>query len=313
MRKFLDKFADLPWAEWNDQAQDLLRNVARRITSLAEEERPNAEEYIRNFVFPVSGYVMAFIALGVPVYLMLFQAPLFGIIAFVTLCLLVWLPRLSQGVRRSYIQCGLSILYVVTIGLGLPKANYFFQTEGCTYAATHAQFGHLTSLDDPRLSDDQRAWARRVVSLVEPEWSQSDLPPLSPLIVANMIVHSPLLVWELQWNGQGNTPEMGLHQAKSAYAGMHFDTRVVCALYDRTDRTRSASFTSPDLNRIKKTTDAAIGLILPALAETRQATPLRAATLRSQPQQSEAEHDEAYDQPPQTSPVSNAALVHEAP
>ena len=313
MRNILDKVRDLPWAEWDSRLRAALTTIARHITDFAAEERPTVEEYVRHFILPVSGYVLAFMAIGVPIYLMLFGAQLFGLIAFVTLCLLVWLPNLAGGLRRSYVQCGLSLLFVITIGLGLPKANYIFQTQGCTYAASHTQFGHLTSLNDPRLSAEQREWAKRAAAHLEAEWDKSDLPPISPLIVANMIVHSPLLIWELEWNPTGDNPEMGVYQAKSAYAGMHFDTRVVCALYDRRDRTAKARFRSADLNHIKETTDTAMGLILPALAETRQVRTLRAATLRSQPQPLPVEHDAAYDQPPQTSQVSNAALVHGAP
>ncbi len=313
MRNFLERLRNLPWAEWKRRTSEGSRTVARQITSLADENRPDAEEYFRDFVLPVSGYVMAVIALGVPVYLMLFGAPLFGIVAFVTLCLLVWLPKLTYGVRRQYVQCGMSLLFVVTIGLGVPKANYIFQTQGCTYAASHKQFGHLTSLEDPRLTQAQRNWATRTADALSADWPADDLPPISPLIIANMILHSPLLIWELEWNPEGDHPEMGIYQAKSAYAGMIFDNRLVCALYDRIDRTQSTNFRSANLNRIKKTTDTALELILPKLAEMRDARTLRAATLRSQPSLPRAAHDGAYDQPPQTSPVSSAALVHAAP
>ncbi len=313
MRKLLDKIKDLPWAEWNTRVKTALTVFARHITDFAAEQRPTVEEYFRHFVLPVSGYVLAFMAIGVPVYLTLFGAPLFGVIAFVTLCLLVWLPKTTSERQRTYMQGGLSVLFVLTISLGLPKANYIFQTQGCAYAASHTRFGHLTSLQDPRLLPEQREWAERATDHLATDWGEADLPPLSPLVVANMIVHSPLLVWELEWNPSGDNPEMGVYQAKSAYAGMHFDTRVVCALYDRRDRTAKTKFRSAELNRIKETTDTAIGLILPALAETRQVRTLRAATLRSQPQPQPDEHDAAYAPPPQTSRVSNAALVHGVP
>ncbi len=313
MGNALNKWTERAGLLWNDRAPPALKRALADLVAFAEAKRPDAESYFQDFVFPVSGYVIAAIALTVPVYLMLFGAPLFGVIAFVSLCLLVWLPKVTHGVRRHYVQCGVSLLFVLTIGLGIPKANYIFQTQGCTYAASHTQFGHLSSLNDPRLTPEQRAWAERTATALSADWPADDLPPINPLIVANMIVHSPLLVWELEWNPAGDNPEMGLYQAKSAYAGMIYDHRLVCALYDREDRTKKTKFRSANLNQIKDTTDSALALILPALAETRQVRTLRATASRSQPKPHQDEHDAAYAPPPQTSPVSSASLVSGAP
>lgn len=315
MRNPFKTLTDLPWHDWREQAETALRDGRQTAISFAQENQPQAEEFLKRHVLPIGAYLFAAFALFVPLYLMLFGAHLFGVVSFIALCLLVWLPRFTRGIRHHYVQCGMSLLFVVTIGLGLPKANFIFQTQGCTYAASHPQFGHLGSLNDPRLSSEQRAWAERTSSALQSDWASSELPPISPLIVANMIVQSPLLVWELEWNPAGDSPEMGIYQAKSAYAGMIFDNRMVCALYDRIDRTEQARFRNKTLNRIKETTDAALALIVPALAETRQTSALQAASssVQSQTPQRAAEYDGAYDQHPQVSQVSNAALVHAAP
>ena len=207
--------------------------------------------------------------IALSLFLFVYGATVAGTIAFAATLAVIALAHKPRG--RTAQWAGLASFALAAV-VGLPVALYNFSTEQCVGVAHDLSDGDVTSMSDPRLSSQDRAWVEKTYESLAPSWQQAGLPRLRREAIANVLVNASTYVRAMV--SHDPAPGSGaITRAKEALVAAFYDRRSVCHAFGAGPILTFDILRAKHEEKILGTADAALAALAPALQASFRPSP----------------------------------------